>query len=288
MTNPDDPLAGANAGQAAFWTSGPGLKWAANHGKLDALFAPITAELLDRASIETGADVLDIGCGAGDTTLAAAGKAGPTGRVIGLDISQTLLSVARGRAAGRPGIDFLLADAQTHDFAAERHDLLLSRFGLMFFADPVAGFANLARALKPGARATFVTWARVEDNPWNRDAKAAGVARLGPVPADEPRAPGQFAFAEIGYVTDILRDAGFTEITGEETESCLIVAGTAEDAADLATGIGPVSRILREKAGTEADRAAIAADLAGMFRRFERPDGVRVPAVVNFFSARRP
>ncbi len=285
---PSNPLAGANAGQAEFWTTGPGVKWAALHARLDALFAPITAELLDRAAIARGEDVLDIGCGAGDCTLAAADRVGPEGRATGLDISQTLLAVARQRAAGRPGIGFVLADAQTHAFAPDTHDLLLSRFGLMFFADPVAGFRNLARALKPGARAAFVAWARVEANPWNRDAKAAGVARLGPVPADDPRAPGQFAFAEIGHVTDILARAGFRDITGEEVPSHLHVAGRAEDAAELATGIGPVSRILREKNGTEADRAAISADLAELFRAYEGPDGVRVPALLNYFSARRP
>lgn len=283
-----DPLAGANAGQAAFWTTGPGLKWAAHHARLDALFAPIMAELLTRAAIAPGEHVLDIGCGAGDSTLAAAECAGPRGRATGLDISETLLAVARDRAAGRPGTAFVLADAQTHAFTPETHDLLLSRFGLMFFADPVAGFRNLARALKPGARVHFVTWARVEANPWNRDAKDAGVARLGPVPADDPRAPGQFAFAEIDYVTDILANAGFTGIAGEEAGSHLHVAGPAEEAADLATGIGPVSRILREKGGTEADRIAIAADLAGRFRAYEGPDGVRVPALLNYFSARRP
>lgn len=283
-----DPLAGANAGQAEFWTTGPGLKWAAHHARLDALFATITTELLDRAAIAPGEDVLDIGCGAGDSTLAAADRAGPGGRVTGLDISETLLDVARQRAAGRPEIRFVLADAQTHAFAPARHDLLLSRFGLMFFADPVAGFRNLAQALKPGGRAVFVTWARMEANPWNRDAKAVGVARLGPVPADDPRAPGQFAFAEIGYVTDILARAGFRDITGEETPSNLHVAGRAEDAAELATGIGPVSRILRENGGTEADRAAIATDLADLFRAYEGPDGVRVPALLNHFSARRP
>ena len=285
---PSDPLAGANAGQAAFWTTGPGLKWAALHARLDALFAPITAELLDRAATAPGENVLDIGCGAGDSTLAAAQRAGPEGRATGLDISETLLAVARQRAAGRPETRFVLADAQTHDFAPASYDLLLSRFGLMFFADPVAGFRNLARALRPGGRAVFVTWARMEANPWNRDAKAAGVARLGPVPVDDPRAPGQFAFAEVGYVTDILARAGFTEIAGEEVPGHLHVAGRAEDAAELATYIGPVSRILRENGGTEADRAAISADLANLFRAYEGPDAVRVPALLNYFSARRP
>ncbi|MCB2128838.1 MAG: methyltransferase domain-containing protein [Rhodobacteraceae bacterium] len=279
---------GANAGQAAFWTTGPGLKWAARHAGLDALFAPITDELMRRAGIDAGSRILDVGCGAGDTTLAAADLTGAGGNVTGVDISSTLLEVARRRATGRDGIEFVHADAQTHRFHPATFDLLISRFGLMFFADPVSGFVNLAKALRPGARLSFVAWAALHQNPWNREARAAGVARLGDVEPDRPREPGQFAFAEIGYVADILSKAGLTVICAEEVQSHLLVSGRAADAANLATEIGPVSRILREKGGAEADRIAIAADLARRFGDYEAADGVRIPASLNFFEAMRP
>ncbi len=285
MTAPRQPD-GPNAEQAEFWSSDAGEKWARLQARLDALFAPVTEALLARAAIAPGESVLDIGCGAGDTTLAAADRAGATGRVLGVDISDTLLAVARRRAAGRGNVGFTLADAQTHRFAAAAHDLLLSRFGLMFFADPVAAFANIARALRPGARAVFASWAAVEHNPWSHVAAAAGTARLGPVAPVEPRAPGQFAFAEIGYVTEILAAAGLAGAEGAALDIRLPVADTAAEAADLATRIGPVSRILREKAGTETDRRAIAADIARTFARWEGPDGVRVPARINLFTAR--
>lgn len=285
---PDPDHAPGNAAQADFWTSGPGVKWAALHETLDGLFAQVTAELLARARPRPGETAFDIGCGAGDTTLAAADRIGGGGHVEGIDISATLLAVARRRAGGRRDVSFTLADAQTHPFPADAADLVLSRFGMMFFADPAMALANLGRALKPGGRIVFVTWADLARNPWNREARAAGVARLGAVPPDPPREPGQFAFAEIDYVTGLLAGAGFDAVAAEECETRLRVAGRATEAAALAAEIGPVSRLMREKGGTEADRAAISAELARRFRPYETAAGVEVPAVVNLFSAVRP
>lgn len=278
----------SNAAQAAFWTTGPGRVWAMEHGRLDALMTPATVALLDRAAIRPGESILDIGCGAGATTLAAADRAGPEGRVTGLDISATLLDVARRRAAGRPNVTFLEADAQSHPFAPATQDLILSRHGMMFFADPAAAFRNLAAALRPGGRIVFLTWAEAGQNPWVREARAAAEARLGAVPPDPPRTPGMFAFAERGYVAGLLAAAGFDDIAAEALRTVLHFDGTAIDAAALAAAVGPVNYVVRVKGGTEADRAAIAADLATRLRPFETPRGLRVPAVMNLFAARRP
>ena len=281
-----DELSGVNAGQAQFWSDVPGQKWARHHVALDQLFNSITQDLLNRAAPAQGSRMLDIGCGCGDTTLRAADAVGEAGHVDGVDISDVLLSVARERAAGRANVTLTQADAQTHPFPAGAFDALISRFGLMFFADPVAAFANLSRALKPGAALTFVSWAPAADNPWSHITKTVGMARLGTVPPDEPREPGQFAFAEPAYVESILSDAGLTGITHETVDTHLACPGNAGNAADLATSIGPVSRLMREKNGTEQDRAAIMADVAAEFARYERADGVYVPARVHFFHAR--
>jgi SAM-dependent methyltransferase len=283
-----DPAAGANAGQAEFWNAAPGQKWARYRDRLDALFTEITETLLARAEVAPGESVLDIGCGAGATTLAAADRAGPSGRVEGVDISETLLAEARARATGRGTVSFRLADVQTHDFPAGAFDLALSRFGCMFFADPVAAHANIGRALRRGGRAVLMSWDAAERNPWSHLPRAAAVARLGPVPVDGPRVPGQFAFAEIGYVEDILASAGFTGITVETLDTHLRAGATATEAADLATLIGPVSRIMAEHGGTEDDRLAIAAELERALAPFAGPKGVRVPARVNLFTARWP
>ncbi|GAB4386332.1 class I SAM-dependent methyltransferase [Albidovulum sp.] len=277
-----------NAAQAAFWSSQPGELWARQHARIDALFSEITAALLARAALAPGMSVLDVGCGAGETSLAAARAVAPGGRVLGVDISPTLLAVARQRGAGVAGLDFVQADAQDHPFEPGARDLLLSRFGLMFFADPVAAFANLRAALRPGGRAVFVSWAAAAGNPWMVIPRAVGVERLGPVPADPPRTPGMFAFAEIDYVLSILGAAGFADLLGEEVAVNLHPAASVREAAEFATLLGPVSRIIRERGATEADREAIAGEIARRLAPFQTAEGVRVPARINLFCARNP
>lgn len=280
-------MEGPNAAQAEFWTDLPGQKWALHQTRLDLLFSEITDMLIARSAIEPGERLLDIGCGTGALTLAAAAATGSAGAAHGVDISKTLLAVARSRADGRANVAFTLADAQTHAFEPPACDLVISRFGTMFFADPVAAFVNIAKALRPGGRILFASWAAAAQNPWSHIAKAAATDRLGSLPPDPPRTPGQFAFAEIDYVTGILDKAGLTGTEGAETDTHLFIPGTAEDAADLATSIGPVAVLMREKNGTEDDRIAISADVAQRLAAYAGPEGVRVPAVVNLFSARR-
>ena len=284
----DNESSGGNAEQAKYWDSAPGQKWAVHQERLDRLFAAVRDELIRRADPQPGWLVLDVGCGTGDTTLTFAERVGARGNVTGADISDPLLTLARRRAEGRAGIGFLNTDAQTHDFGEGRFDLVASRFGVMFFADPVAAFANLARALRPGGRVVFAAWDAVRENPWMSVSKAAAVARLGPVAADPPGTPGPFAFADAGRVLAILSDAGLTESAVATDDVLLEVAGSPGDAAELATTLGPVPRIMADHGGTEADRRAIAEATAEAFRPFAVPGFVRVPGRVHFFSAARP
>jgi SAM-dependent methyltransferase len=277
-----------NADQAHYWNSAPGQQWVTHQKRLDTLLGAVRDELVCRCAPQPCERVLDIGCGAGDTTLALAERTGAQGTVIGADISDPLLTLARRRADGRAGIEFMLADAQTHDFAPGRFDLVASRFGVMFFADPVAAFANLARALRPAGRVVFAAWDAVRENPWMAAAKAAAVARLGPVAADPPGTPGPFAFADSARVLAILTEAGLADAAVATKTLPLEVAGSPEDAAELATTLGPVPRIMAEHNGTEADRLAIAKATAAAFRAYTVPGFVRVPARVHFFSAVRP
>lgn len=281
-------LSDANADQAQYWNSAPGQKWAAHQAQLDMLLAGVRDTLIRRSAAASGTRVLDVGCGTGDTTLAFADQVGERGEVIGVDISDPLLAMARRRADGRAGVGFILADAQTHTFDPGRFDLVASRFGVMFFADPVAAFANLARALRPGGRVILAAWDAVRENPWMSISKTAAVARLGPVAPDPPGAPGPFAFADAPRVLGILSDAGLLNPTVATEDLFLNVQGTAADAAALATTIGPVPRIMAEHDGTDADRFAIADATAIAFRPYAGPGLVRVPARVHFFSAVRP
>lgn len=283
-------MADPNAAQRDFWNGPSGENWVANQAALDALHAGVSALLLAEAAPAPGARVLDIGCGAGETTLAVARAVGPEGTATGVDISGPLLALARRRAeaAEAANVDFLHADAALHRFEPGSAELVLSRFGLMFFADPVAAFRNLASALVPGGRIVFVAWAGVDRNPWFSLPLAAAVERLGPAAPSDPDVPGPMAFRDSDRVTRILADAGLARATGEVRTVDLHLPGGLDAAADLALRIGPATRHVRDKDGSADDVRAIAATVRERLAPFVTDDGIRVPATVILYQAARP
>lgn len=164
---------------------------------LETLHAPMNGPLLTLACIEPGMDVLDVGCGSGAVTRRAAERAGVDGSVTGVDISEVLLNKARATAAaaGSATVKYLNADAQTYDFAPGSFDCVVSRMGVMFFADPMAAFANILGAVRPGGRLTAIVWRRGEANPWFRIPTEAAIRNHGPIDAD-PDAPGPLAICQ--------------------------------------------------------------------------------------------
>ena len=279
----------ANSTEADYWNSEPGHQWVAQEAFLDATMAAILDRLLERVDIRPRENVLDIGCGTGATTLAAAIKTGPKGHVTGLDIAEQLLNRAHKRSddAGLANTSFILADAQIYPFVAESFDAIISRFGLMFFENPVAAFANMAKGLKPNGRLVFAAWGAAAGNPWFTIPRDAAILRLGkPAPGD-PFAPGPFAFQDIERVTKLMQQAGLKGVRGEMEMVQLTPQVNAAKAAKTAIRIGPAVRIMREFSGTEADAAAIETATAEAFSKFETEKGISVPATINFFSAGR-
>lgn len=278
------PDTGPNADQAAYWQSRAGQKWVTHQATLDRLFENVLAATLARAAPQPGERVLDIGCGTGASTRALAEAVGPEGHVTGIDISAPLIDLARARVTA-PQANFLRADAQTQSFAPE-HDLLFSRFGVMFFDDPVAAFANLRRAARPGARLAMICWGPMPDNPWFRLPFKAAVERLGrPSPLPE-FAPGPTAFKDIDRVTGILRDAGWSAAEGEKVEIPLLPPQVLQEAAEFACLIGPAARTLQEKDGTEDDRSAIIEATAALLSQYRRDTDLTIPARLILYSAR--
>ena len=186
-----------------------GANWAANEARTERGLAPVLEALLEWSAPRTGNRVVDVGCGAGGTTLALAQAVGPTGSVIGLDVSAVILEAARARLAETENARLELADALTWSLEGEPADLLFSRFGVMFFGDPVAAFANLRRALAPGGRFAFAAWAPIVENPWIDIPLRAALTVVPPPPPTDPTDPGQFAFADSARVRRILHDAGY-------------------------------------------------------------------------------
>ena len=228
----------ANTEQSEYWNTGAGEAWIRQQDRMDVQLAPLGGAAMAALGVKRGERVLDVGCGAGTTTAALAQLGA---RATGTDISAPLLARARERY---PDCEFVLADAQTHAFAG--FDAVFSRFGVMFFDDPVAAFANLARAVAPAGRIAFVCWRPLRDNPLFTAPLAAAFAAGIPIPAPtEPDAPGPFAFADRDRVARILGDAGWRDVT--ITPCDLAIGGNPlADAVELALEIGPLGRLLRE------------------------------------------
>jgi SAM-dependent methyltransferase len=239
----DDP----NREQVAYWNSDAAARWVAFQAQIDALLAPITRAVLDRAAIAPGACVIDIGCGCGTTTQEIARRAGPAGTVLGIDVSAAMLAHARARLdPACTQVAFRLADASTHAFASRAADIAFSRFGVMFFADPVRAFANVRGALRPGGRLVFVCWQAPDANEWVRLPMKAALAHLPPLEPTAPDAPGPFALAGPDRVRRILEDAGFTRVAIDGLCRDLEVAGSLDDIVAFYRDIGPAARLLRE------------------------------------------
>ena len=276
------PLDDANAEQSAYWNGQAGRRWVAQQDSQDRLFTPITAALFDAAAPRSGEAVIDVGCGAGETTLAVAAI---TGRALGVDVSEPLIERARARGAGSSA-RFAVADATVHDFSAEAADLLMSRFGVMFFADPAKSFANLRKGLKAGARLAFVCWRDSKLNPWLMLPYAAAIKHAPAPPRPGPDDPGPFSFADEARVRRILAAAGFSEVSLTPRDFTLDIAvGEGLDNAVLKSlEIGPASRALDEQ--PEAVRAAAKTEIRAALAEHARGDAVPLAAAVWIVRAR--
>jgi len=281
------PETSPNADQIRYWNEESGPKWVALHSTIDEQIAPLGLEAIERARVQTGEAVLDIGCGCGATSLELAERVGPTGSVTGLDISEPMLTRARERAAEGEleQLIFVNDDAQTAAFEAGHHDLIFSRFGVMFFQDPTAAFANLRSALRPGGRVAFACWQEVGRNPWMLVplmAAAKHVSLPAPLAAG---GPGPFAFADPEHVRTILADAGFAdiEIVNHEAELTLAGGDDLEQVVDFVLQMGPAGQAFREL-GASA-QAAARADVQQALEPYLTPDGVRLASATWIVSA---
>jgi ubiquinone/menaquinone biosynthesis C-methylase UbiE len=260
-----------NADQIAYWNGPGGQHWTDRQQAQDTLLAPVSEILIDRAKAKAGERIVDVGCGCGATAIAFAQKVGPTGHVLGIDISAPMLARARQLAPSGMPVDFILGDATVYPFVSASFDLLVSRFGVMFFAEPAVSFANLRGALRPTGRLTFACWREPRDNPWIMMPLQAVYKHAPKLPQLGPDDPGPFAFASEARVNRILGEAGFSKIAMEPFNLTLDVAigRGLEAAVEAALEIGPASRALAEQppdvvaAATVSIREALTAFVRG-------------------------
>lgn len=269
------------------WAGEMGARWLASLDRFEGMIAPIGAALLARAGYHPGERVLDLGCGGGATTLAIAELVGAQGAALGLDVAPMLIERARHRAAAAgSSARFVCADAATASLDTPPFDRLFSRFGSMFFEQPVPAFANLKTMLKPGARIDLAVWANPRDNLWMME--VMGVARRHvEIPPAVPRAPGPFAFEDLAYLQEVLTGAGFGHMDVLPYEGLQPVGGPGASsvvAADFVLAAMAIGRVLDE-AG-QATRDAARADLIALFTdRHVEGEGVMMGAKAWLVSA---
>jgi SAM-dependent methyltransferase len=249
---------------------------------LDGLFAPFADRLADAVLDGRPGTVLDVGCGTGGTTLAIARRIGDVGRCVGIDISEPMIAAARSRAA-REGTaaDFVLADAQRHAFAPASVDTIVSRFGVMFFDDPIAAFANLRQAATDDARLRVVAWRSAVDNPFMTTAERAAAPLLPDLPPRRADGPGQFAFADRGHVDTILAAGGWRDIDIQPIDvTCTMPAAAL---LPYVTRLGPVGQFLQQ--ADEPTRARVVEAVRGAFEPYLSDGEVRFTAACWMIGA---
>lgn len=276
-------MSAGNADQIALWNEDLGQRWVREQARLDASIAVFGAEALRVAAARNGEVVLDIGCGCGDTSLGLAKAVSPGGSVLGVDVSAPMLARADARAAeaGLEHVRFAEGDASSAKLGGP-YDLLFSRFGVMFFADPSKAFAHLRTAVKPGGRMTFVCWRGFAENAWATVPAMAAIRVLGPQTPGDPFAPGPFAFGDAVRTRAILEGAGWRDVKCEAFDAPMKMGADLDDAAWWATQMGPAGAMLRE-AGEEK-RAPVVAALRGALEPHVTPEGVALPGAVWIVS----
>jgi len=266
-----------------------GEAWVLLQEQTDTQLDPFGQAAIAKLELTPGARVLDVGCGCGQTLLELAELVGAGGHVMGVDVSEPMLARAGERAAGQPSIELCSANAQTYPFPPADFDALFSRFGVMFFEDSRAAFANLRRALRPGGRLAFVCWQALAKNPWAELPLRAVMQVLGSTALPElfrPGRPGPFHFADPDHVRAILSGAGFAEIEIERFERPLQVGGalTLEEGLAYCLQMGPAARAMTD-APAEL-RPALEAAIAGTLAPFVGDRGIWMDAAAFIVTAR--
>jgi len=269
------------ADQAAFWNGPGGKMWLAAYDRIQRGIAGFGDATLEAAAAKPGEKAIDVGCGTGMTTGRLAAAVGPQGHVLGVDIAEALVEAARAQKLANA--TFAVGDATTYAFEAGSADLVFSRFGVMFFGDPVAAFKNLRRALKPSGRLVFVCWRTPQENPWGLVPMRAALPHLPPFERPGPEDPGQYAFGDRTRVERILKESGFGAPTFRPLDQPNLLGRDIPDVIENLGKFGPLARLFAEATPEQVAKAKTA--VAEALAPHATPDGVRLAAACWLVSA---
>jgi SAM-dependent methyltransferase len=279
----------ANAAQREYWNTVAGPRWVGLEGFVERRVQAVDELLLRYSGVCAGETVLEIGCGTGAFTVPLAAAIGEDGAVVGVDISAPMLARAKRRLAeaGLETVSLIEADAQTYRFDPGRFDLVVSRFGVMFFADPAAAFTNLHRAARRGGRLCFACWGSLTDNRHWLIPYEVVLRRLGPPAPRPPHEPGPLAFSDVDYVRSFLGSAGFADIAIDREHPGVIASSPAEEA-EYACLMGPPARLIDEKQPDNATRVMIRGEIEDAFAAYFQREKTILPSTVLLATAVRP
>jgi len=278
-----------NAGMAEFWNGKGGESWVSREARLEASLRPFGQQAMTAGAITAGQRILDIGFGCGDSTIELAGKVGLEGQVHGVDISVAMVDAAEKKATqkGVANVSFECADAQTKAFPVDNYDLIFSRFGVMFFDDPIGAFKNIYSALKPGGRLAFICWAPRDQNAWvglPLQVVAKHLNLPAPPGVDEP---GPFSLSEEARVSGILGAAGFANIAVEPFQTPFVLGGDVDEALSFLMQLAPSGSAINNAEADDETRARIAVDMAEMLKSHDSDKGVMMEAVALLVIAHK-
>jgi ubiquinone/menaquinone biosynthesis C-methylase UbiE len=269
--------------QVRAWNGGTAQAWIVMQQILDRTFEPFANLLVETVAAGGGGRVLDVGCGTGATTLAVARNLAGDGHCVGIDISDPMIAIARDRAGNTTlPVRFIVDDAEGHQFDAGSFDVIVSRFGVMFFGDPVAAFANLRRAARTEAQLQFFAWRAPDENPFMTTAERAGAPLLPTLAPRRPGLQGPFAFADADRIASVLESAGWTDIdiTPIDVECTL----AEQELVPYLTHMGPVGQVLH--GSDEQTRSRVVAAIRPAYEQFVHDGEVRYTAACWSASAR--
>tara|TARA_E500000178_G_scaffold131379_1_gene131237 strand:- start:461 stop:1309 length:849 start_codon:yes stop_codon:yes gene_type:complete len=274
-----------NDEQFEFWNEGIGQWWVDEDESMNERLSILTEELFLKSNIKKDDKVLDIGCGGGQTTFEVSEMVGENGYVLGADISKILLDLAKSKYASTKNLEFKYCDVQNYKFRENSFNKVISRFGVMFFENPIEAFKNIYNAIQEGGSLNFVCWTNVMENEFFTDPTNIIIRHLNKDFPEITRSPGPLAFSEEKYINEILSNSGFKNIKVEKVYSLITTNDSPEKNGELLLNIGSGGRLLADANLSKKELSVIRDEMVEISQKRQKNGKITYKACLNYVSA---